>query len=162
MMLKIEPLDPADPSAVRLLELSDRYMASLYPPESNHIESVNDLNKPNVIFLGCYVDEVLAGCGAVKVIEEPERYGEIKRLYIDESYRGRGLSSALMARLEKHLVDLGIGVARLEMGVKQPEAIGLYRKLGYEERSPFGPYVEDPYSIFMEKRLIDREVMHRG
>jgi putative acetyltransferase len=47
----------------------------------------------------------------------------------------------------------GIALARLETGIRQPEALGLYRRLGYVERAPFGAYVEDPLSLFMEKRL---------
>jgi putative acetyltransferase len=42
---------------------------------------------------------------------------------------------------------------RLETGVRQPEALGLYRKLGYRERGPFGAYKPDPLSVFMEKRV---------
>jgi len=55
--------------------------------------------------------------------------------------------------LEQHLYDAGVPVARLETGVKQPEALALYRKLGYAERGPFGAYGEDPLSVFMEKCL---------
>jgi hypothetical protein len=35
----------------------------------------------------------------------------------------------------------------------QPEALGLYRALGYVERRPFGDYKSDPLSVFMEKAL---------
>ena len=41
----------------------------------------------------------------------------------------------------------------LETGYLQTEAIGLYRRLGYAERPPFGDYLPDPLSIFMEKPL---------
>ena len=44
-------------------------------------------------------------------------------------------------------------VARLETGIHQPEALGLYRRLGYVERGPFGSYALDPLSVFFEKRL---------
>ena len=48
----------------------------------------------------------------------------------------------------------GMTVARLETGIHQPEAIGLYRKLGYALREAFGDYpTDDPNSVFMEKRL---------
>ena len=47
----------------------------------------------------------------------------------------------------------GLVGIRLETGVKQPEAIGLYRAFGYVEIGPFGAYVLDPASVFMEKRL---------
>ena len=34
----------------------------------------------------------------------------------------------------------------------QPEAIGLYEKLGYRRVGPFGEYKEDPLSLYFEKR----------
>jgi putative acetyltransferase len=39
----------------------------------------------------------------------------------------------------------------LETGVRQPEALALYRRHGYTERGPFGPYQPDPLSTFFEK-----------
>lgn len=63
-----------------------------------------------------------------------------------------------MAALEGHLRGKKIYVCRLETGVKQPEALGLYRKLGYRERQPFGDCAADPLSIFMEKQLSDKVV----
>ncbi len=47
----------------------------------------------------------------------------------------------------------GFVAVRLETGIYQPEAIGLYRKYGYVEIEPFGSYLPDPLSLFMEKRL---------
>ena len=56
-----------------------------------------------------------------------------------------------MDRLEKHLVDKGIQIARLETGIYQPEALALYRKSGYRKRSSFGNYPKhDPLSVFMK------------
>jgi putative acetyltransferase len=37
----------------------------------------------------------------------------------------------------------------------QPEALGLYRKIGYTETGPFGAYKPDSLSVFMEKKLVD-------
>lgn len=59
----------------------------------------------------------------------------------------------IMEYLETELHNRGINLLRLETGIKQPEALGLYRKLGYRERGPFGAYSNDPLSVFMEKRL---------
>ena len=56
-----------------------------------------------------------------------------------------------MQFLETELERRGIRLFRLETGIKQPEALGLYRKLGYRERPPFGGYRPDPLSVFMEK-----------
>jgi putative acetyltransferase len=95
----------------------------------------------------------LVGCGAVKILADDGRYGELKRVYVLESHRGKGYSKAIMEKLEGHLRAQGIELARLETGISQPEAIGLYRRLGYVEREPFGAYAADPLSLFMEKRL---------
>ena len=128
-------------------------MASLYPAESNHMESPSALALPNVLFLGAYLDGELAGCGAVKLMHDDGSYGEIKRVYVLDTYRGRGLSKQLMQALEAHLIEQQIPLARLETGISQPEALGLYEKLGYQYRAPFGSYLLDPLSVFMEKRL---------
>lgn len=151
--MQIKVLDPLSAAAAELLTLSDSYMAALYPAESNHMESPVALTLPNVLFLGIYLDQELAGCGAVKIMQDDDCYGEIKRLYVLDSYRGRGLSKGLMQALEAHLKEQRVPLARLETGIFQPEALALYEKLGYQYRAPFGTYQLDPLSVFMEKLL---------
>ncbi len=151
--MNIQVISPDDEQAKDLIRQSDELMASLYPAESNHLDGTEVLKQPNVLFVGAYEGETLAGCGAVKILHDDGDYGEIKRVFVSPDYRGRGISVEVMQVLEHHLRQCGIGVARLETGVKQPEALGLYRKLGYVERRPFGAYREDPLSVFMEKVL---------
>lgn len=151
--VRIERIDPATPAAQALLALSDAYFAELYPPESNHLENAAELGRPNVIFVGAYVGTALAGCGAAKIMSDEGRYGEIKRLFVPDAYRGQGISKAIMRYLEDALRRQGVAVVRLETGVRQPAALALYRRLSYAERGPFGAYREDPLSVFMEKRL---------
>ena len=151
--MKIVKMDPADARVRVLLEQSDAYMATLYPPESNHMEDVESLRQQNVYFVGASIDAVIAGCGAVKTLRDDGVYGEIKRVFVAPQYRGRGISRAIMELLERHLIEHGVPLSRLEMGALQPEALGLYRRLGYLEREPFGKYQPDPLSLFMEKRL---------
>ncbi|BBB59560.1 acetyltransferase [Undibacterium sp. KW1] len=154
--MMIERVDPASEAAGRLIAMSDAYMAALYPAESNHMLSVDALRQDNVIFLGCYMDGQLAACGAVTILfddDEQLSYGEIKRVFVPDEFRGRGLSKHVMRALEDHLLDQDIRVVRLETGIRQPEALGLYFRLGYAERAAFGQYEEDPLSVFMEKIL---------
>ncbi len=47
----------------------------------------------------------------------------------------------------------GVTVLRLETGIHQAEAIGLYERYGFERVAPFGEYQPDPNSVFFEKRL---------
>jgi len=148
-------LDPYSAASRRLLSASDAYLGSLYPPESNHLSSPKDLAQTHVRFVGYQEESDIVGCCAVKMLNDDEGpYGEIKRLFVLPEYRGRGISKILMETLEKHLIDQGVNCSRLEAGIHQPEALGLYRRLGYVERGPYGDYALDPLSVFMEKRLV--------
>lgn len=147
----VETLDPATPEVRAIIAAADDFYHQLYPADSNHLESTEALRQPGVLFVGGRVDGRLAASGAAKVMSDDGTYGEIKRLFVLEEYRGRGLSVRIMDFLENRLRQRGIDVFRLETGIRQPEAIGLYRKLGYRERGPFGAYRQDPLSVFMEK-----------
>ena len=150
---RIESLDPDHAEVQALISASDAFYDGLYPAESNHLEALDDLRKSNVLFIGCRVDAALVAMGAAKIMHDDGCYAEIKRVFVVEDYRGRGLSALIMQHLESALLERGVGLFRLETGVLQPEAIGLYRKLGYRERGPFGAYASDPLSVFMEKQL---------
>jgi putative acetyltransferase len=134
------------------MALSEAYMSALYPAESNHFEPADGLRAPQGSFYGLWRGEELVGCGGVKRFDA-DGYGEIKRLFVLDSERGRGVARQLMARLEADLVGHGIRLARLETGIHQPEALALYRRLGYVECGPFGGYAPDPLSTFFEKTL---------
>ncbi len=112
---------------------------------------VEALLKPQMHFFGVFVAGGAAGCGGFWTHDD---YVEIKRVWIDPAARSKGLSKLLMAHIEDEAKKLGHKFARLETGVSQPEALGLYQSLGYAECGPFGSYKADPLSVFMEKKLI--------
>lgn len=142
--------DPAEPSIRVLIDALDQYMIPLYPAESNHLLDIETLRQPQMRFFSATVDGAVLGCGGCWL---HEGYAEIKRVYVSPRARGLGLAKKLMDRIENEARTSGRSIARLETGIYQPEAIGLYRKLGYVERGPFGDYTEDPNSVFMEKAL---------
>jgi putative acetyltransferase len=148
---------PDSPGARRLIALSDQYMNALYPAESNHLESVEALQQPNVCFVGIEADSTLVACGAVKLMTDDGRYGEIKRVFVLPDHRGKGHARSILRALEMQLRVRGIALARLETGILQPEALTLYRAMGYRERGPFGAYQTDPLSLFMEKAIDGNE-----
>ena len=53
-------------------------------------------------------------------------------------------------------IGSGCKLLMLETGPYQLEALALYASAGYERRGPFGHYVNDPLSVFMEKHLSAR------
>ena len=149
--MDVDYLDPDSADVQALIAASDAYYVDLYPAESTHLESSEDLKKPNVLFVGCRIDAELVASGAAKILQDDVSYAEIKRVFVLAQHRGKGLSNKIMHYLESELENRGVTLFRLETGIKQPEALGLYRKLGYRERGPFGAYVADPLSVFMEK-----------
>ena len=134
---------------------SEALMSALYRSESKHFEPADGLRPPNGAFWGLWLGETLLGCGGVKhhAPQGEPAYGEIKRVFVLDSARGRGVAKQIMNKLEAELMARGVHLARLETGIRQPEALGLYRRLGYVERGPFGGYAVDPLSVFFEKRL---------
>jgi putative acetyltransferase len=155
---------PDQPEVVGLLRALDDYLASLYPPEANHIMDVASLSLPEVRFFVARQagprGGKAVGTAAVRVMPgEPatggQRYGEVKRMYVDPQMRGQRLGVALIERLEGALRDEGIGVALLETGRDQTEAVRLYERCGYVPRGAFGGYPDNGLSVFYGKRLGD-------
>ena len=150
-MLQITIDNPRQPQILALLAASDAYMATLYPAESNHMLDVADLERPEVTFVVARVDGRALGCGAV--VKAGEDWAEIKRMFVSPEARGRELGRQLLQKLETIAIDNGATLLRLETGVKQPEALLLYRSAGFVETAPFGQYSPDPLSVFMEKPI---------
>ena len=134
-----------------MLARLDAYCAALYPAESNHLMDIASLMQGDVLFLVARdVDGAAVGCAA---LVNKQEYGEVKRMFVDERKRGLGTGRKLLEHLVMFARMSGLSVLRLETGIHQPEAIGLYERLGFERRAPFGDYREDPLSLFMEMRL---------
>jgi len=157
--LTISVESPDQPSVIALLTASDQYHAALYPAESNHLVDVASLKTANVRFLVARLaNGTVAGCGAfVLSMDDSFKTAELKRMWVAPTARGNGLGRRLLAALETQALSEGARVIRLETGIYQLEALGLYRASGYVGRAPFGSYQRDPLSIFMEKVVDNQE-----
>ncbi len=58
--------------------------------------------------------------------------GEVRRLWVDPAWRGRGVARALMGALEVEAVTLGLRSLELATGYRQPEAVALYAATGWK------------------------------
>ena len=79
-------------------------------------------------------------------------------MYTCEAARGQGVGKALLARIEAEARAAGKAWLRLETGIYQAPAIGLYEGFGFRRCSAFGHYAGLPpecvaASIFYEKPL---------
>ena len=141
--------DSTDASA--LIEELESHLASLYPKESRHGYSVEKLLREGVAFFVVREDGAPAGCGGVQMFGT--EYGELKRMYIRPAFRGRGLGKLILNCLTDYARQQGVGLLRLETGIYQTEAIGLYEASGFRRVPPFAAYADDPLSLFFEKRI---------
>ena len=136
----------------------DGYLDPLYPKESQHGYRAKKLVEQKVEFYVIYYEGEPAACGGVQFIGNPddpaESFGELKRMYVRDQFRGLGLAKQMLAHLERVAASMGAARMRLETGIHQPKAIGLYEKCGYFRIPPFGNYPPgDPLSLCYEKRL---------
>lgn len=151
-MITITQERPDSPDAMLLIvELQTVLNQMGYPDESRHGYSVDKLLREGVAFFVTRVDNVPAGCGGIQLFGT--EYGEIKRMFVRPEYRGLGLAKFMLDHLAKYACEKQIPILRLETGIYQTEAIGLYERYGFARRGPFGEYKEDPLSIYFEKRI---------
>ena len=134
-----------------LIAESDAHVQALYPAESNHLVDAEGLAAPGAVFLAARRDGKLVGSIAYQLIAPA--HAEMKRMFVRADVRGVGLGRRLLAALEQAAQAQRIDRISLETGIRQPEAIGLYRAAGYQDCPPFGDYKPDPFSLFMTKRL---------
>ncbi|CAM4055929.1 GNAT family N-acetyltransferase [Bordetella bronchialis] len=147
--IALEP--PRQDDVQALLAQADAYLHALYPPESNHILEVDALEQPGIDFFVARRAGIALGCCAL--VPALDGSAEIKRMFVVPEARGMRLGRRLLERLEDQARARGIPLLRLETGIHQPEALGLYRASGYRDIPPFGDYLPDPLSVFMEKVL---------
>jgi len=151
-VIEIIPVTARDDGVLEMVEKLDALMNELYPPESTHLTPPEELSAGTNRFFAAKVDGKLMGCGAIRVVGRD--YAEIKRIFVDPSARGLGLAKAILNRLERESRLLGLLEMKLETGISQPEAIGLFERCGYTQCTAFGDYPEnDSYSYFMRKSL---------
>lgn len=151
MPITITEERPDSPDAMQLIAELDAVLSPLYAAESRHGFSVEKLLRDGVVFFVARVDGEPAACGGLLMVGS--EYGEVKRMYVRPQFRGLGLARKLLHQLAEYSRQHGVMTLRLETGVHQKEAIGLYESDGFQRIPPFGPYWDDPVSLCYEKRL---------
>lgn len=138
-----------DPVRALLAEhLAD--MRDITPPESTHALDERAMTAPDLSYWSAWDGEQLLGCGALKVLDAT--HGEIKAMRTPASARGRGAGRAILEAILDEARRRGYVSVCLETGSMEAfvPARTLYASRGFVERGPYGDYVDDPNSVFME------------
>lgn len=141
---------PAAKALIReeLLELDVRYPDDhgVYTPPRPE-----EFVAPHGTFLVVRIGGRPVGCGGLRRFEGKE--AEIKRMYVQPWTRKRGLARKILVALEDAARRLGYQKIRLETGLRQPEAIGLYESAAYLPIPPYGEFARSPLSVCYQKTL---------
>ena len=106
---------------------------------------------PDGLFLVGVLDGAIAAMGGWRR-HEPG-VGEIKRMYVPEPMRRRGLARLILAELEARAAAAGLTRLVLNTGQEQPEAVALYTSAGYAPADGYGIYDGAPLALFFAKDL---------
>jgi putative acetyltransferase len=154
-MTVVETVSAPTEEVRTLVDELERALASEYPAEQRHGLSLDAIFQPHIEFFIARLDGDAVGCGGVAFYDT---YGEVKRMYVRDRARGRGIARAILARIETAMRERGLTLLRLETGVRQTAAMRLYESAGFHECGAFGEYADmTPEAIetsrFYEKRL---------
>jgi putative acetyltransferase len=138
-----------------LISELDGALSAGYPPEQRHGLALDAIFRPNIRFFLARLNGEAVGCGGVALFAD---FAEVKRMYVCDHARGRGVAQALLAQIEQEAGNAGLDLLRLETGVHQTAALRLYERAGFQVCAAFGVYTTMvPHaiatSIFLEKRL---------
>ncbi len=123
--------DPRQPEVQRLIRELDAMFEALYPAESNHLLDIETLAADRTSGSSCVRAEG-RGDGLRRALAAARHYGEVKRIYVRPEARGRKIGQVILRRLEEEArACSALPLLRLETGIHQPEALGLFAAAGF-------------------------------
>lgn len=158
MTLDLRAVRLDHPDALALIEhVQAEYVVRYGGPDESPMDADTFASPRGAFFVG-YLDEVPVAMGGWRLRPDVTALGgtaaaEIKRMFVVEEHRRRGLSRAVLARLEESARAGRADVIVLETGMMQPEALALYATSGYVTVEGFGYYKDSPKSRYFGKRL---------
>lgn len=135
---------------VELVKALDKDLAIRDGDEHDFYHQFNKIVNINHVVMA-YENGNPVGCGAIKAFADDSM--EVKRMYTPPEQRGKGIASIVLSELENWAREIGMKKCILETGKKQPEAIALYEKNGYQRISNFGQYENVENSVCFAKEL---------
>ncbi len=149
-MLETTRSTSSNPDFLRLVRELDAYLSVI---DGKEHAFYNQFNASSLIknCIVVYHNEAAVGCGGFKQFNHTDF--EIKRMFVPNSHRGKGIATLVLKELEKWAKELGAVNCYLETGKRMPDAQALYVKNGYLPIPNYGPYVDVENSVCFKKHL---------
>jgi GNAT superfamily N-acetyltransferase len=149
-MIRLVRTDSTDTDFVALVQLLDADLAQRDGEDHAYYHQFNAIDHLKQVVVA-YENNVAVGCGAIKPFGVDAL--EVKRMYVSPAHRGKGIAAAILTTLETWAAELGFTRCVLETGKKQPEAMALYQKSGYQVIPNYGQYAGIENSVCFEKGI---------
>jgi ribosomal protein S18 acetylase RimI-like enzyme len=106
--------------------------------------------EPFGAFIIAKIDENIIGCVGLKKLDD--KICEMKRLYVRDSFKGKGIGKLLTEKIIEEARKKNYNKIRLDTFKKMEAALGIYYKIGFQK---IAPYYHNPNegAVFLEKTL---------
>lgn len=151
-MIKLERTNSESENFKHLTRKLDKELKSMYGNSQDEFDQFNIIENIETVVIA-YQNDVPAGCGCFKKMDDTT--AELKRMYVDDRYRGLGVGSFILHELETWAAEKKYTSIVLETGTIQSDAIRLYTKKGYSVIPNFDPYIGNVLSICFKKDLTE-------
>lgn len=153
MRIQIDDVRGEDVAALISEHLQN--MRAISPPESTHALPLDELRHSSVTFYTAWIDDQLAGCGALKDLGDG--ISEIKTMRTRERHLRKGVAAAVLEVILAEAKKRNYRRVSLETGATDAflPARRLYERYGFVCCGPFADYKLDPHSVFMTLELAE-------
>ena len=141
------------PDFIKLVRLLDSYLKTVDGDENEFYHQYNGIENLNHVVVA-YFNNSSVGCGSFKKFNNDSV--EIKRMFVIDDFRGKGIATIILKDLESWATELHFSRCILETGKRQTEAIMLYKKNNYYVTENFPPYVGVDNSLCFEKVISEQ------
>lgn len=149
-MIQLKRTDSGNPDFQNLVAELDKDLRIRDGDDHAFFAQFNKIDMIRHVVMAYDGDEPI-GCGAIKPYDEVTM--EVKRMFVPPVHRGKGIAVRVLSELENWCKELNYTRCILETGVKQPEAIALYKKCNYFRIPNYGQYADVVESVCFEKTL---------
>lgn len=149
-MISLIRTDSANKDFIRLVKDLDADLAVRDGEEHSFYSQFNKVDLIRHVIVA-YQNNIAISCGAIKQYDPKTM--EIKRMFTSVENRGKGFAGLILLELESWAREIGFEKCILETGKRQAEAIGLYKKSGYNIIPNYGQYAGIENSVCFVKKL---------
>jgi GNAT superfamily N-acetyltransferase len=149
---RVDRCDPESPGAQAMLEAATADLRGRYPRGDISQADYHDFRPPRGEFFVAFFGGAPVGCCGLSM---HRLGGEIKRMFVSDSARRKGVATTLIRAVEAQARIWGLSRIVLETGTAQPEAMAFYAARGYVGRNRY-----PPYERWVQSRCFERSLGH--